>query len=57
MDAIFILIGFSLLVAAGFLGAFFWALKRGQFDDLFTPSMRILFDRDDKEEKNGDRYK
>jgi cbb3-type cytochrome oxidase maturation protein len=40
----FVLIGFSLLVAAGFLVAFFVALRRGQFDDLFTPAVRMLFD-------------
>lgn len=40
------LIGFSLLVALIFLGLFFWAVKSGQFDDSYTPSVRILFDED-----------
>jgi len=44
MSVILILIGFSLLVALGFLGAFIWAVKNGQFDDRYTPSIRILFD-------------
>ena len=44
MEVMFVLIGFSLLVAAGFLVAFFVALRRGQFDDLFTPAMRMLFE-------------
>ncbi|MGD9489139.1 MAG: cbb3-type cytochrome oxidase assembly protein CcoS [Calditrichaceae bacterium] len=44
MSAMFILIGFSLIVAAGFLGAFLWAVKSGQYDDQYTPSVRILFD-------------
>ncbi|MDW7695243.1 cbb3-type cytochrome oxidase assembly protein CcoS [Flammeovirgaceae bacterium SG7u.111] len=52
MSAIFILIGVSLLVALGFLGAFLWATKSGQFDDEYTPSVRILFD-DKKHEKSG----
>ena len=39
-----ILIGFSLLAAAGFLAAFIWALRRGQFDDLSTPAIRMLFE-------------
>ncbi|MFN6944209.1 MAG: cbb3-type cytochrome oxidase assembly protein CcoS [Cytophagaceae bacterium] len=44
MSVIFILIMISLLVAGSFLGAFLWALKSGQFDDDYTPSVRILFD-------------
>jgi cbb3-type cytochrome oxidase maturation protein len=44
MEVMFILIGASLVVAAGFLVAFFMALKSGQFDDLLTPAIRMLFD-------------
>jgi cbb3-type cytochrome oxidase maturation protein len=44
MEIIFILIAVSLLVALGFLGAFIWAVKSGQYDDDYTPSIRILFD-------------
>jgi len=36
------------MVAGGFLGAFMWAVKSGQYDDKFTPSIRMLFD--DKEQ-------
>ncbi|MDZ7716776.1 MAG: cbb3-type cytochrome oxidase assembly protein CcoS [Balneolaceae bacterium] len=46
MEVIFMLIGFSLLVALIFLGLFFWAVRDGQYDDPYTPSMRILFDKD-----------
>ena len=44
MSVIFILIAFSLLLATGFLFAFIWAVKKGQYDDEYTPSVRILFD-------------
>ncbi|MEO9476454.1 MAG: cbb3-type cytochrome oxidase assembly protein CcoS [Cyclobacteriaceae bacterium] len=44
MSVIIILIGFSLVVASGFLIAFIWASKSGQYDDDYTPSVRILFD-------------
>ncbi len=44
MSAIFVLIGFSILVAAGFLIAFIWSVKSGQYEDDYTPSVRILFD-------------
>ncbi len=44
MSAIVVLIGFSLTVATSFLIAFLWAVKSGQYDDKYTPSLRILFD-------------
>jgi cbb3-type cytochrome oxidase maturation protein len=44
MSAIFILIGASIMVAGGFLIAFLWSVKQGQYDDDYTPSVRILFD-------------
>jgi cbb3-type cytochrome oxidase maturation protein len=44
MSALYILIGVSLIVAAGFLGAFLWAMKKGQYDDDYTPSVRMLFE-------------
>jgi cbb3-type cytochrome oxidase maturation protein len=52
MEVIFILIGFSLLIALGFLFAFIWATKTGQYDDDYTPSIRMLFDDEIKSEKN-----
>lgn len=44
MGIIFFLIGCSVFVALIFLGAFFWANKSGQHEDTYTPSVRILFD-------------
>ncbi|TAK50421.1 MAG: cbb3-type cytochrome oxidase assembly protein CcoS [Saprospiraceae bacterium] len=44
MEIIFVLIAASLLVALGFLGAFIWAVKSGQYEDDYTPSIRMLFD-------------
>lgn len=44
MSVIYILLTISLVVALGFLCAFFVAVRRGQFDDSYTPSVRILFD-------------
>ncbi|RZK85066.1 MAG: cbb3-type cytochrome oxidase assembly protein CcoS [Pedobacter sp.] len=44
MNILYFLIGCSVLVALVFLGAFFWALKTGQHDDVYTPSVRMLFD-------------
>lgn len=44
MTIIFLLIGISLGVALGFLGAFLWATKSGQYEDTYTPGVRMLFD-------------
>jgi cbb3-type cytochrome oxidase maturation protein len=44
MSAIFFLIIIGIVVAGGFLIAFIWAVKSGQYDDDYSPSVRILFD-------------
>ena len=44
MSAIFILIAASLTIAIGFLIAFIWSVKDGQYEDDYTPSVRILFE-------------
>jgi cbb3-type cytochrome oxidase maturation protein len=44
LSALFVLIGISILVAGGFLAAFLWSVNKGQFDDDYTPSIRMLFD-------------
>jgi cbb3-type cytochrome oxidase maturation protein len=31
-------------VAGGFLAAFLWSVSNGQYDDDYTPSVRMLFD-------------
>ncbi len=44
MSAIFIMVGASLIIAVGFLIAFIWSVKSGQYEDDYTPSVRMLFD-------------
>ncbi|HJY64920.1 MAG TPA: cbb3-type cytochrome oxidase assembly protein CcoS [Ignavibacteria bacterium] len=44
MSVIILLIFFSMMVAGGFMFAFLWAVRNGQYDDQYTPSVRILFD-------------
>jgi cbb3-type cytochrome oxidase maturation protein len=44
LSVLFILIGVSIVVAASFLAAFLWSVKTGQYDDDYTPSVRMLFD-------------
>ena len=49
MSVIIILICVSLLVASGFLISFIWAIKNGQYDDTYSPSVRMLFEDELKE--------
>ncbi|MDZ4844704.1 MAG: cbb3-type cytochrome oxidase assembly protein CcoS [Chitinophagales bacterium] len=44
MSVLFVLLIVSLIVAMGFLVAFIWAIRSGQFDDTYTPSIRMLFE-------------
>lgn len=44
MSIIALLITISLAIALLFLGVFLWSMKTGQFDDTYTPSVRMLFD-------------
>jgi cbb3-type cytochrome oxidase maturation protein len=44
MSVIYLLISISIFVAIGFFIAFVLAVKKGQYDDDYTPSVRMLFD-------------
>ena len=44
MSVIIVLIIISVVVAVFFLGLFIWAVNTGQFDDTYSPSVRMLFE-------------
>jgi len=44
MIIIVMLISISLVIAVIFLGVFFWNIRSGQYEDLYTPSVRMLFE-------------
>jgi cbb3-type cytochrome oxidase maturation protein len=44
VETIFVLLPLALLIAAIAVCLFIWAARSGQFDDLDTPAVRILFD-------------
>jgi len=44
MSVIYILLAVSIVVAIAFFVAFVVAVKKGQFDDSYTPSVRMLFE-------------
>jgi len=48
MSVIYLLISVSIFVAIGFFVAFIIAVKSGQYDDDYTPSVRMLFDDETK---------
>lgn len=51
MDVIYILLSISVLIAIGFLIAFVWSVKKGQYEDVVSPSIRILYDNNDNDKK------
>ena len=44
MSVIYILLTISIIVAVAFFIAFIVAIRNGQFDDSYTPSVRMLFE-------------
>ena len=44
MSVLFVLVPTVLLVVAAAVVAYLWAARRGQFDDLTTPALRVLHD-------------
>lgn len=44
MSVLIVLVIVSVIVAGGFLAAFIWSVKKGQYDDDYAPSVRILFE-------------
>jgi len=51
LHTVIFLIIIGVIVAGGFLAAFVWAVRSGQYDDDYSPAVRILFD--DKIENEG----
>lgn len=44
MEILILLLVASFLISGGFLVAFIWNVKSGQFDDTYGPAQKILFD-------------
>jgi cbb3-type cytochrome oxidase maturation protein len=53
VETIFVLLPLALLIAAIAVGFFIWAAWTGQFDDLETPAVRILFDDEEPRPRAG----
>ena len=60
MEVLYITIGVSIIVAILFFIAFIRSVKSGQYDDVYTPSVRMLFDDElvtDKKQKTKTKKK
>ena len=44
MGIIYMLLAISIIVAVGFFIAFIISVRKGQYDDVYTPSVRMLFE-------------
>ena len=44
MEVLFLILPFALLIAIAFVVAFIYAVKKGHFDDMETPAVRMLID-------------
>jgi len=59
MSVVFVLVFAAIIMAGAFLIAFIWSVKNGQYDDTYTPSVRMLFDDPEvkEEEKTEEKEK
>ena len=46
MSVLYVVLPLALLLIAAAVGAYVWAARGGQFDDLTTPAMRVTYDDD-----------
>jgi len=47
MNVLYIVLPLAIVLAGAGLAAFLWAVRKGQFVDLDTPAVRMLFDDDE----------
>ncbi len=54
MSIIYLLIGCSIMIALIFLIGFLWSIRSGQYDDTYTPAVRMLFESKPNEPTDAD---
>ena len=47
MNVLYFLVPLAILLAVAGVGAFMWAVRNGQFDDVETPAIRMLLDEEE----------
>ena len=55
MSVVIILVFAAIVMAGAFLVAFIWSVKSGQYEDTYTPSVRMLFEDPALKEEPKDR--
>jgi len=51
MSVLYLVLPLALILVGVGIGAFVWATRRGQFDDLTTPGMRALHEEPDRKDE------
>jgi len=54
MSVLYVLILISGVIASAFLIGFIWSVKSGQYDDTYSPSVRMLFQDHKHSKSKGD---
>ena len=52
MSVLMLMVPLALLLGTFFVGLFLWGLTTGQNDDLVTPAHRMLFEKEEDDDKN-----
>lgn len=47
MTVIYVILPVAIVLAIGFVAAFIWATRSGQYDDMDSPAVRMLHDEDE----------
>lgn len=55
MEILYLLIPVALLIVAGAVGAFIWAVNSGQFEDTDGPAVRVLMEDDRVEDESAEK--
>jgi cbb3-type cytochrome oxidase maturation protein len=53
MSVIYVVLPLAAVMAAAGVAAFIWSVRRGQFDDLDTPAIRMVHDDEDEPDAGG----
>ncbi len=49
MNVIYLVLPLAIVLAIGFVAAFIWATRSGQYDDMDSPAMRMLNDEEESD--------
>jgi len=53
VSVLYIVVPVALALVGAAVVAFLWAARRGQFDDVTTPAVRVVLDDDETDDRGG----